>query len=168
MVKVNFIPLDYDYFDFQGKNYAKIIGRTDNGKRACIIDSCEVYFWAILKDNISEKKIKEICKKIEEIQLSDANRKSRVIKTEVHDKKFLGKDVKAIKIFITNYKDAHDIADHVVFKEIDKRREYDLGFISKYIIERKLKPLIWYEINGVEKKVVLRSILHKDDAIEHY
>jgi len=148
MVKVNFIPLDYDYFDFQGKNYAKIIGRTDNGKRACIIDSCEVYFWAILKDNISEKKIKEICKKIEEIQLSDANRKSRVIKTEVHDKKFLGKDVKAIKIFITNYKDAHDIADHVVFKEIDKRREYDLGFISKYIIERKLKPLIWYEING--------------------
>ncbi len=27
---------------------------------------------------------------------------------------------------------------------------------------------IWYEINHVEKKVTLRSILHKDDAVKNY
>ena len=76
------------------------------------------------------------------------NRTSRVLKTEVHDKNFLGRPVKAIKIFITNLKDAHAIADETGFKEIDKRREYDLGFITKYILERKLKPLTWYKVSG--------------------
>src|SRR4030043_6058 len=84
-MKIEFIPVDYDYFDFEGRNYAKIIGRDSKGKRVCIIDSCDVYFWAILKDKLSE---------------------------------------------------------------IEKRRGYDLGFISHYIIEKKLNPLCWYEIEG--------------------
>ena len=55
-MKTDFIPIDYSYFDFHGRNYAMIIGRDDKGKRVCVIDSCPVYFWAILKDNLSEKK----------------------------------------------------------------------------------------------------------------
>ena len=27
---------------------------------------------------------------------------------------------------------------------------------------------LWYEINDTEKRVVLRVILHKDEALEHY
>ena len=54
---INFIPIDYDYFDFEGKNYAKIIGKSDTGKKVCIIDSCDIYFWAILHNNVSDKKI---------------------------------------------------------------------------------------------------------------
>jgi len=148
MVEINFIPIDYDYFDYQGKNYAKIIGRDDKGKKVCVIDYFEPYFWAIFKNKTSEKKIKQIKEKIEKIQVEVASRTSNVLKTEVYNKKFLGKDVKAIKIFISNYKDAHAIADKIGFKEIDKRREYDLGYITKYIIERKLKPLFWHKING--------------------
>ena len=145
---ITFIPIDYGYFDYNGENYARIVGRTDDGKRACIIDNCEVYLWAILKERVSENKINEIIKKIEKFKIKSKLRESRVVKTEVHDKKFLGKRVKAIKIFITNYKDAHDFADKLTFPEIDKRREYDLGFITKYILEKKLKPLNWYEIKG--------------------
>jgi len=147
-MKINFIPLDYDYFDHEGKNYAKIIGRTDDGKRACIIDSCDIYFWAILKENVSDKKIQDICNKIEKIRIKGKLRETEVLKTEVQEKNFLGKKTKAIKIFITNYKDAHDVADKIGFNEIDKRREYDLNFITKYIIEKKVKPLRWYEIDG--------------------
>lgn len=146
--KIKFIPIDYDYFDFEGRNYAKIVGRSDDGKRVCLIDKCDIYFWAIVNEGVSEKKIKEISEKIEKIRVNGKNRQSRVLKTEVHDKNFLGKKYRAIKIFITNMKDAHDIADEIGFKEIYKRREYDLGYITKYIIERKLKPLNWYEIFG--------------------
>ena len=53
--EINFIPLDYDYFDWQGKNYVKILGRDDKGKRVCLIDRFEPYFWAILKEGTSEK-----------------------------------------------------------------------------------------------------------------
>ena len=139
---INFIPIDYDYFDYQGRNYAKIVGRDDNGKSVCLMDSCDVYFWAIVNEGVSEKNIDNVCKKIDKV------RQSKVLKTEVHNKNFLGKEYRAIKIFITNAKDAHDIADEIGFKEIFKRREYDIGYITRYIIERKLKPLNWYEISG--------------------
>ncbi|MDD5192154.1 MAG: DNA-directed DNA polymerase, partial [Candidatus Nanoarchaeia archaeon] len=147
-MQIQFIPIDYDYFDWQEKNYAKIIGRDDKGKRICIIDSFEPYFWAVLKPKTCDLKIKQIREKIEKIEVNDKLRKSRVIRTELHDKKFLGQDVNAIKIFITNYKDAHSIADEIGMKEVNKRRGYDLGYITQYIIEKKLKPLNWYKIEG--------------------
>lgn len=27
---------------------------------------------------------------------------------------------------------------------------------------------VWYEINHIEKKVILRAILHKDEAVQNY
>ncbi len=51
-MKIDFIPIDYDYFDFEGKNYAKIVGSGKKGERICVIDSCDVYFWAIFLDNL--------------------------------------------------------------------------------------------------------------------
>ena len=146
--EINFIPLDYDYFDWQGRNYVKIIGRDDKGKRVCVIDSFEPYFWAILKPEISEKRIQEIQKEIEKIKISMPSRITKVEKTELHEKKFLGKEVKAIKIFITNYKDAHPVADKLDYEEIEARREYDISLITKYITEKKFKPLSWNKISG--------------------
>jgi len=147
-MKTQFIPIDYDYFDFQGRNYAKIIGRDDKGKRICVIDSCPVYLWAILKDELKKKKINKLIEKIKKIKLYTKGRQTKVEKVELHNKNFLGKPVKALKIFATNYKDLHDIADKLDKPEIIKRRGYDLGYITHYIIEKKLNPLCLYEISG--------------------
>jgi len=147
-MKLNFIPIDYSYFDFEGRNYAKIIGRDENEKRVCIIDSCPVYLLAILKESVSKNQIKKLIEEIEKIKLDIKDRKTKVEKVELREKNFLGKKVKALKIFATNYKDLHEIANKLDFPEIEKRRGYDLGFITHYIIEKKLKPLYWYEISG--------------------
>jgi len=147
-MKTSFIPLDYDYFDWEGKNYARIIGRDEKGKRICVIDSCPVYMWAILKENVSQKKIDVLVKKIKEIELDLKGRQTKVEGVELYYKNFLDRKVKALKIFATNYKDLHDIADKIVFPEIEKRRGYDLGFITHYIIEKNINPLRWYEIEG--------------------
>ena len=147
-MKLKFIPIDYDYFDFEGRNYAKITGRDDKGKRICVIDSCEIYLWAILKEDLSQKKIEAIIKKISKIKLDIKGRQTKVEKVEFHDKNFLSHPVKALKIYATNYKDLHDIADKLGMKEIVKRRGYDLGFTTHYIIEKQLNPMEWYEISG--------------------
>jgi DNA polymerase I/DNA polymerase-2 len=147
-MKINFIPIDYDYFDFEGRNYARVIGRNEAGKRVCVIDTCDIYLWAILKDGLNEKKIKGLVEKISRIKLDVKGRETKVEKVEIHNKNFLGQPVKALKIFATNYKDLHDIADNLTMPEIEKRRGYDLSFITHYIIEKKLKPLIWHEIEG--------------------
>ncbi|MEK6897981.1 MAG: 3'-5' exonuclease, partial [Nanoarchaeota archaeon] len=147
-MQTDFMPIDYDYFDFEGRNYAKIIGRNSKEKRICIIDSCDVYLWAILEESVKERTIKELVKKIMEIKLDEKGRQTEVEKVEVHEKNFLGKKVRALKIFATNYKDLHDIADRLDLEGIEKRRGYDLGFITHYIIEKKILPMQWYEISG--------------------
>jgi len=147
-MKLEFIPTDYDYFDFEGRNYIRIYGRDEKEKRICVIDTCPIYLWAILKKGVSEPKIKKIIEKIKKIKVNIAGRTTTIEKIEVHNKNFLGKEVKALKIFATNYKDLHEIADHLGLPEIEKRRGYDLGFITHYIIEKKIKPLHWYEIEG--------------------
>ena len=147
-MKTEFIPIDYDYFDFEGRNYIKVIGRDQSSKRICVIDSCEVYFWAILKEKTKQREIDRLIGKISKIKLDVKGRQTRVEKVEFHKKRFMGREVVALKIFATNYKDLHDIADKLGMPEIEKRRGYDLGFISHYIIEKKLNPLCWYEITG--------------------
>src|SRR3989339_596143 len=139
-MKTQFIPIDYSNFDWQGKNYAQIIGRDDKGKRVCVIDSCPIYLWAILKNNLKKDKIEKLIEKIKKIELDVNGRKTKVENVELHEKNFLSKEVKALKIFATNYKDLHDIADKLGIPEIEYRRGYDIGFITHYIIEKKLKP----------------------------
>ena len=38
-MKTDFIPMDYDYFDFNGRNYIKIYGRNSDEKKVCVIDT---------------------------------------------------------------------------------------------------------------------------------
>ncbi len=90
-MKIDFIPIDYDYFDFGGRNYAKITGRDKTGKRICLIDSCDIYFWAILKEGIKPKEIDKLIEKISKIRLDTKGRQTKVEKVEQHNKNFLGK-----------------------------------------------------------------------------
>ncbi len=147
-MKVKFVPIDYDYFDFNGKNFIRLIGRNEKGKRVCVVDEYEANLWAVLKEGLSEKKVAELIKKIEKINVDVSGRETRVLSVEKHDKKYLGKDVKALKVFVTNHKDAHDIADKLGMKEIVARRGYDISMLSKYIIEKRVEPLKWYEVEG--------------------
>jgi len=155
-MKLEFIPIDYSVFDFNSKNYVKIVGRGLDGKRVCVIDDYEPNFWVVIKKNVSEDKIKKIMGKIGKIVIKGNSRKTRVLKIGLHEKNFLGEKRKAIRVFITNHKDAHDVADKIGFDEVEKRREYDIPLVSKYIMEKKVEPLCWYEIEGEE-------ISHSDD-----
>ncbi|NCN87022.1 hypothetical protein GW932_04250 [archaeon] len=150
-MKTEFIPIDYDYFDFDGKNHIKIFGRDNEGKKICLIDTCPIYMWAILKEGVTENLQKKLIEEIKQIYIQTKERTTRIEKVEVHEKNFLGKKVNALKIFATNYKDLSAIASKLDSPLIDKRRGYDLGFVTHYIIENKIEPFTWYEIEG--KKV---------------
>ncbi|MFB6226027.1 MAG: DNA polymerase domain-containing protein [Candidatus Paceibacteria bacterium] len=147
-MKTEFIPIDYSYFDFNGRNYAKIYGRDSNGKSMAVIDTCDVYLWAILKPELKETDINALKERVEGIRLDTKGRQTEVEKVEVMDKKHLGRDVKTLKIYATNYKDLHDIADELNLPEISLRRGYDLGFVTHYIMEKDVRPFHWYSVEG--------------------
>ena len=149
-MKQEFLPIDYDSFDYDGKDHIKIFGRNGEGKRICIIDTAPNYLWAILKEGITKKMIDSLIKDISKIYIQTKDRTSKIEKVEVHEKKFLDKKVKALKIFVTNHKDLQKVAGELDSPLIDKRRGFDLTFKTNYIIEKKFSPMDWYEIEGEE------------------
>ena len=141
-----FTPLDYDYFDFEGKNYIQIIGKTNSGKKICIIDDYEPNFWVILKKDADAKKV---IKQISKIKIEKSSRTTQITKTTIQKKKYLGEDVTAIQIFVDNHKDLQDIASEIGDnKAIYARREYDINIVTKYIKEKNIEPLKRYDIEG--------------------
>lgn len=145
-MKTTFAPIDYDYFDFEDRNYVFMIGRAENGKKICVVDSYEPNFWIILKKEY-EKDAEKLAEKISNVKAGKTNRTSYITKVKIVNKNFLGKPVKAIQVFVTNHKDAHAIASEIgEMKEIENRREYDVNLISKYIKEKNIFPLEKYEV----------------------
>jgi DNA polymerase elongation subunit (family B) len=167
-MQLSFIPLYYESFDHESKNWIRIFGRTKEGKTICVIDSFQPYLWAILQDNLSERETSNLIEKIKKIEIIMDKRTTKIEKVEEEKKNFLGKQVKALKIFITNYKDAHEVADNLDFPEIEKRREYDINIITKYITEKKIIPLNCYSVSGEllnDKKLNIDFVI-KADKIE--
>jgi DNA polymerase I/DNA polymerase-2 len=145
-METSFIPIDYDYFDFQGKNYIQLIGKNSKCQKICIIDDYEPNFWIILKENSN---VKIVEKKISKITLEKSSRVTKVIKTKVQKKKYLGKEVTAIQVFVNNHKDLQDIASEIgEDKSILARREFDINIITKYIKEKNVLPLQTYDVTG--------------------
>ena len=55
-MKIEFIPLDYDHVDVNNKAIIRIFGRTADGKRCCILDSCDAFFWLLPKKGVNLEK----------------------------------------------------------------------------------------------------------------
>ena len=143
-MEFEFTPIDYDYFDFNGQNFIKMIGRRGDGKKICVVDSYEANFYLILED---EADADEIIERIKNIEVEKGGRVSKILKTRVLDKKFLGRDVKVIRVWISNHKDSLEMVS--ALGDLDGvrcRREFDLGIVSKYIKENKVEPLCNYKI----------------------
>lgn len=146
-MKLEFIPTQYEPIDFNGKNYIRLIGRTKAGKKICLLDSYDANFWVVFKEGVKESKINEIKDKISKIEVENASRKTIIEKIELHNKRFLERDVKALQVYITNHKDGHSVADKIDYEEVEKRREYDISITTKYIKEKKILPFTWYEVD---------------------
>jgi DNA polymerase elongation subunit (family B) len=131
---LKFIPLDYDYKTIENKTYMLVYGKTSEGKSCCIMDEAISFFYVLSKN--PEKLLKKTGK-IKDIE-----------KVEIVEKRYLEKPVKAIKVFCP-YNEITDIAHKI--KKLDsgaETRERDISLVTRYIIEKKFKPLVWYNVKG--------------------
>ncbi len=158
-----FVPIDYDYFDFEGQNYVQMIGRDGNERKICVVDYYEANFYLILREGADSDKI---IKRIGGLEVGKMGRVSKILRMEVLDKKFLGKSVKAIRVWISNHKDIHDMMSEMGdIEDVEVRREHDIPLITKYIKEKEINPLDWYRVE-TEDNDSLRMIegLSVDDC----
>ncbi len=147
-MECDFIPINYDSFDFEDENYIQITGRTSNGEQICLIDKYTPNFYIILKKETNEKQITEIIEYIKNKKFEKNNKNIQITEIKLEKKNFLEKEFNVLRIFTKNHKDLHDIASQIGENEfILNRREYDINIITKYIMEREIEPLNFYKTN---------------------
>ena len=147
-MKLQFIPLDFDYIDVDDSSIIRIFGRTAEGKRCCIIDTTAAYFWLLPKSGIDLEKYAE---KVQAIKLEHAGRIAKVTDVRIKEKNFMGSSVKAMQVFVENPKDIITIKDIAKnFRETAAKKEHDINFVTRYIIDKNVKPLVWQVAEGKE------------------
>ena len=140
--KIQFYPVYVSYKIVDGRAVIRLFGRTTDGKQICVLDkNFEPYFWIAPK----EGKEADIEKKIKGVKKDD----SEVVRTEIHKKKFMNKGVNAVKVFTKSPKDVPVIRNEIKeWKDIESINEYDVKFVNRYLIDKKITPLTLVEAEG--------------------
>jgi len=163
-MKLKFIPLDFDYVDIGNSCFIRIFGRTDQGKRCCVIDKTDSYFWIIPKKDTDIEKYAE---KVKKTKIEHAGREAKVLDVKIKDKKYLGKSVRALQVFVNNPKDITTIKDLVkTMPETEEKKEIDINYITRYIIDKNVKPLVWQDCAGKEILDTTYGDLNVDIVLE--
>ncbi len=134
-MKIKFLPLDYDTLKLEEETYIRIFGKTEN-KSCCIIDKPIFYFYILPEKPKQIEKILKLSEKIKQVK-----------KAEIVGKNYQDKKQKAVRIYC-EYINTKEISEKIKEEYEVKTRERDINIITKYIINKKIKPLVWYEIEG--------------------
>jgi DNA polymerase I/DNA polymerase-2 len=145
-LKENLILIDADYTMSGSRGVVRLYCKNSKGKTILVLDSnFEPYFYAMPK----EGKTSELKKKIEELDTKKIE--TKILKAEVVEKICDGKKTKLIKITIDNPRKIPDVRDMIKdWKDIEETYEYDIPFYKRYLIDKRIEPINWIEVNGEE------------------
>ncbi|HLC96046.1 MAG TPA: DNA-directed DNA polymerase [Candidatus Nanoarchaeia archaeon] len=142
--KLQFFPIDVTYRVNNGKAVIYIAGRTIDGKQVIITDdSFEPYFYIIAKNSEVKEKLLKIKVEIREGETAS------VIRVEEAEKNFMGKEVKAWKVFTSLPRDIPNIQEVVKgWDMVEATTEYDVLFVRRYLIDKGITPMTLTEAEG--------------------
>src|SRR3989338_256988 len=142
--KIRFFPVELTYRIENDRAVIHIFGRTEKNEQTCVIDdNFEPYFYVV------PKKGKDVQEKLEKIRVEREKEISAVTRTETIQKKFLGRDVEAIKVYTRLPRDVPIIRETIKDLDIiESANEYDIQFRIRYLIDKNITPLTLTEAEG--------------------
>ncbi len=160
--KIQFFPLDVTYKIIDGKAAVVLYGKTLDGKQISITDSnFEPYFYVIPKDGAN------IIEKLEKIRIENENDVSFVTKAESIIKKFLGREVFAIRVY-TNLPSSIPVISGLVreWDVVEAVHEFDVPFARRYLIDKNITPLVLHQVTGNFTSQKSRVLVFNTESIE--
>ena len=123
--KIRFFPLDVMYKVIDEKPVIHLYGRTTDNKQICVLyDSFEPYFYVI------PKKGDDIINEIANLKIVKNSQIYSVTKTETIKKRYIGKEVNAIKVYVKLPRDVPIIREELKNnKSIESINENDILFV---------------------------------------
>ncbi len=140
--------LDIDYETHDNKAVLHLYMIDENSKELHIYDkNFQPYFYVLPGKDIEELK--------EDIIKAGAEG------VEIVEKRLLGKQVTALKVYARHPKEVPELRKTVKNIEgVDLTLEYDILFTRRYLIDKKIKPFNWYEFEVEEEdgKLYIKKI----------
>jgi len=152
MASVSCYVLDIDYRVVGGKAVIYLYGRTSEGQQICLVDkSFQPYFTVIPHDKDAVKK------KLEGLQVEKSGLQYDVVTVEEVKKKYLGKEVTALKVFVNIPKGVPVVSEEIRhWDEISSTHEYDILFVRRYLLDKQITPLTLVTAEGEPTNEKLR------------
>lgn len=142
--KIRFYPLDMMYKIIDGKPVIHLFGKTIDNKQVCVLyDKFEPYFYVI------PNKGADITRQLKDLKIERNNQTYPIIRVEAVKKKYLGKDVDAIKVFTNLPGNIPVIREELKnWNSIESINENDILFTRRFLIDNNIVPLTLYEAEG--------------------
>lgn len=146
-MKINGWLLNADYVTKNESPIIRLWIKRDNGEVGVALEkNFEPYFYAVPE---KEKEIKKLRNQIKNHKTTRYSEKITPKKVLIEDKKDLGEPIKALRIIVNHPQQVPSFRKSI--SEIDgvkEVRESDIPFVSRYIIDRGLKPSSGVKIEG--------------------
>ena len=146
MAEVRFFPLDVSYKTREGNSYAYLYGKTEEGKRICVVEKFEPYFYVEVKGDLALLK-----KKIEGITVEYKGREVKVIRTEGVERNYFNEKLKLIKVF-TSVPGGKNLIRRKLEAVGLKCFEYNLSSIFQYLRDKEITPMTLVKAEGDYRK----------------
>lgn len=147
MTTVKFHMLDITYKIVGDGVVVLIFGKTDDGKRVCVLDdSFEPYFYVLPK---KREEIDLVSESIKNEKITKDGYNFSVKRTETIKRKINGKLADLIKVTVNNPKAVPPMREEIAKKQgVQEILEADILFVRRYLIDKKLTPLTTWEVEG--------------------
>jgi len=143
--KIFLLDVDYDVENEKGIIF--LFGKNEEGKRILVRKEFYTYFFAMPKEG-KEEVLKQ---KIENLK----NLPTKILSVEIVSKVWMGNERKLIKITVQNPRKLKDVRDAIKeWNEVEDTFEYNISFYKRFLMDYKIKPCSWIEVDGekVENK----------------
>ncbi len=154
-MKTQFYLLDLDHEDTDETTRIRLFGKTKEGTHVILTDdSFSPFFWILPQGD--PVKIKE---KLLELP--------HVRNVEKKEMRFLGNEVKALKVSVDcqkNIQQVKDLARHI--PHIGEWKETDYPLLKRYLVEKGITPLQLLEVEHDEKNI-LHALRAKEEFLEN-
>ncbi|MCK5282056.1 MAG: ribonuclease H-like domain-containing protein [Nanoarchaeota archaeon] len=132
MPKLQFYLLDLRRAEINNRQAVLLFGRTLDNNRICIIDlSFLPYFYVVPKKGMN------VQEKLEKLEVERENIISKVVKTELLKKKFYGREIDAIKVYVPFQRDINIIKSIIdEWEIIEGIYESDISYLRRYLTEK--------------------------------
>jgi len=171
MSVLNFCLLHADYItEGEGSSEKPVIrlwGRTNDEKTVVVLDKSFVpYFYVSYDASLSKADLTLLKNRIINLEIEG----KKPVSIEGTERKYLGKPVKLLKVFVSLPMDVPKFRDLLKdWREVEEEYEYSISYYKRYMIDKGLIPMDCVKVTGKElkSKDIKADIVIKADSVEY-